>query len=107
MTKNAKTYTAPDGTVWGVTVQSPGSSNALIMFRHPDGTSSRLDRYNWVITSGPESRSVTATLSPQKVLDQLDAGTIMRLFQRSMPVSRRDPLGGAKPVPAALSRTSR
>jgi hypothetical protein len=60
------------------------------MFRHPDGTTSRLDRYNWVITQGPESRSVTSRLTPEKVLEQLDAGTITRLFQRSMPVSSRD-----------------
>jgi hypothetical protein len=87
-----KNYTAPDGTTWGVTVQSPGSSNAMILFRHPDGRSSRLDRYNWIISRGPESRSVTSRLSPDKVLEQLDAGSIMRLFQRSMSVSRKDPL---------------
>jgi hypothetical protein len=87
-----KNYTAPDGTTWGVSVQSPGSSNAMILFRHPDGRSSRLDRYNWIISRGPESRSVTSRLSPDKVLEQLDAGSIMRLFQRSMAVSARDPL---------------
>ena len=90
--KSTKTYTAPDGTTWGVDVQSPGSSNAMILFRHPDGRSSRLDRYNWIISRGPESRSVTSRLSPDKVLEQLDAGTIMRLFQRSMAVSQKDPL---------------
>jgi hypothetical protein len=100
MAKKTKSYTATDGTVWGVQVQSPGSSNAIIMFRHPDGSSSRRDRYNWVITNGPEARSVTSRLTPEVVLDQLDAGTITRLFQRSMPVSRKDPLGGPEPVPA-------
>ena len=89
-----KTYTSPDGTTWSVSVQTPGSSNAIILFRHPDGRSSRLDRYNWIISRGPESRSVTARLDPKKVLEGLDAGTIMRLFQRSMPVSRKDPFGG-------------
>ena len=89
-----KTYTAPDGTTWKVLVQAPGSSNAMILFRHPHGDSSRLDRYNWIISRGPESRSVTARLDPKKVLEGLDAGTIMRLFQRSMPVSRKDPFGG-------------
>ena len=92
--KSKKTYTAPDGITWKVLVQAPGSSNAMILFRHPDGGSSRLDRYNWIISRGPESRSVTARLDPKKVLEGLDAGTIMRLFQRSMPVSRRDPLKG-------------
>lgn len=88
-----KSFTAPDGITWGVDIQSPGSSNAMIVFRHPDGRTSRLDRYNWFITSGPESRSVTARLQPDKVLDQLDAATITRLFQRSMSVSRPDPVG--------------
>jgi hypothetical protein len=83
-----KSLTASDGTTWGVDIQSPGSSNAMIIFRHPDGRTSRLDRYNWVITSGPESRSVTARLEPDKVLVQLDDATIKRLFGRSMPVSR-------------------
>ncbi|MDB4881547.1 MAG: hypothetical protein JWL95_313 [Gemmatimonadetes bacterium] len=97
MTKHAKSHTAPDGITWSVTVQSPGSSNAIIMFRHPDGSTSRLDRYNWILSNGPEARSVTSRLVPEKVLEQLDAGTITRLFQRSMPVSRKDPLGGPGP----------
>jgi hypothetical protein len=93
-----KTYTAPDGVTWNVIVQAPGSSNAMILFRHPDGNSSRLDRYNWIISRGPESRSVTARLDPEKILEGLDAGTIMRLFQRSMSVSRKDPLKGPEPT---------
>ena len=76
--KTEKTYTSPDGTTWGVSVQSPGSSNAMVVFRHPDGRTSRLD--------------------PQRILEQLDAGTIMRLFHRSMPVSRQDPFQGPEPV---------
>lgn len=87
-----KTYTTPDGTTWRVDIQAPGSSNAMVVFRHPDGASSRLDRYNWFINSGPESRSVTARLDPVRVLDQLTAASITRLFQRSMPVSRPDPV---------------
>jgi hypothetical protein len=83
-----KTYTSADGITWKVTVQSPGSSNAMVLFRHPDADSSRLDRYNWYISHGPESRSVTARLSPQKVLEHLNATEIAALFRRSMPVSR-------------------
>jgi hypothetical protein len=90
-----KSLTSPDGTTWGVSIQSPGSSNAVIMFRHPNGNSSRLDRYNWVITNGPEARSVTARLQPDKVLDELSDAAILRLFQRSMPVSRPDALRNA------------
>jgi hypothetical protein len=87
-----KTYTSPDGTTWSVVVQSPGSSNAMVLFRHPDGTSSRLDRYNWYISQGPESRSVTSRLDPEKVLGHLNATEIAALFRRSMPVSSPDPL---------------
>jgi hypothetical protein len=87
-----KTFTGPDGTAWKVAVQSPGSSNAIIYFRHPDGRSSRLDRYNWIISQGPEARSVTSRLVPQDVLDGLDDATIAKLFSRSMPVSRPDHL---------------
>jgi hypothetical protein len=97
----SKTYKAPDGTDWNVIVQAPGSSNAMILFRHPDGRSSRLDRYNWIINRVPESRSVTSRLDSEKVLEQLDAAAIMRLFQRSMPVSRKDPFGAPEPSPAA------
>ena len=85
-------HTTPDGVDWGVTIESPGASNSMILFRHPDGRSSRLDRYNWVLSNGPEARSVTARLDPDKVLDALDPATISRLFLRSMPVSRVDSL---------------
>ena len=87
-----KRYQSPDGTLWGVDVQNPGSSNAMVMFRHPDGASSRKDRYNWYISRGPEARSVTSRLSPDKVLNALDDDTIAQLFRRSMRVSRPDPL---------------
>jgi hypothetical protein len=104
MATKTKAHTSPDGTTWTVSVQSPGSSNAMIVFRHPDGRSSRLDRYNWVISHGPESRSVTSRLSPDTVLEQLDAGTITRLFQRSMSVSRQNPSGGPEQAPAVESK---
>lgn len=92
-----KTYQSTDGVVWNVVVQSPGSSNAMVLFRHPDGQSSRLDRYNWFISQGAESRSVTSRLSPEKVLEHLNPTEIAALFRRSMPVSRPDPLGAARP----------
>ena len=96
-----KTFTAPDGTVWGVKIQSPSSSTSMIMFRHPDGNSSRRDRYNWVINQGPEARSVTARLDPETVLGQLSDETISRLFGRSMPVSRPDILTARTDVETA------
>ena len=87
-----KTFSSPDGVLWRVDVQNPGSSNAMVMFRHPDGGSSRKDRYNWYISKGPEARSVTSRLSPQKVLNGLDDAALAVLFRRSMRVSRPDPL---------------
>lgn len=83
-----KSFTAPDGTAWKVEAALPGSSNVMIVFRHPDGRSSRMDRYNWFISKGPEARSVTSRLSTKDVLKQLDDTAIAMLFSRSMPVSR-------------------
>ncbi|MEK7402927.1 MAG: hypothetical protein AABZ80_11300 [Gemmatimonadota bacterium] len=83
-----KTFRAPDGTEWKVLVQMPGSSNAMVLFRHPNGESSRDDRYNWYISTGPEARSVTTRLSPDAVLEKLDQAQLLRLFSRSMAVSR-------------------
>ena len=64
-----RTYRSSDGISWGVEVALPGSSNAMVIFRHPDGRSSRQNRYNWFISSAPEARSVTSRLVPEKVLD--------------------------------------
>jgi hypothetical protein len=93
-----KSYRAPDGTEWGVQVMLPGSSNAMVVFRHPDGASSHNDRYNWFISTGPEARNVTTRLSPEDVLAGLKDATIATLFSRSMAISRppipaKDPLG--------------
>jgi len=95
-----RTYRAPDGVLWGVEVDLPGSSNAMIIFRHPNGKSARDDRYNWVISSGPESRSVTSRLEPARVLEGLDDAEIATLFRRSMRISRPDPM---LPEPASSS----
>jgi hypothetical protein len=83
-----KAFTGPDGTKWHVEAMLPGSSNVMIVFRHPDGRSSSMDRYNWFISKGPEARSVTSRLSTKDVLAQLDDTAIAMLFSRSMPVSR-------------------
>jgi hypothetical protein len=83
-----RSFRSPDGVDWQVQVAVPGASNAMVIFRHPDGRSSHGDRYNWYLTDGPEARSVTSRLSPEKVLAELDDATLARLFSRSMPVSR-------------------
>lgn len=87
-----RSFRSPDGIIWGVDVTLPGASNAMVLFRHPNGQSSRLDRYNWFLSNGPEARSVTARLSPKGVLESLTDVDIARLFRRSMAVSRPDSL---------------
>jgi hypothetical protein len=83
-----KLYEAPDGTHWGAEVSNPGASNALVTFHHPNGRTAGLDRYAWYISRGPESKSVTARLSPKDVLDGITDEELAKLFRRSMPVSR-------------------
>ena len=87
-----KTWRSPDGIQWAVEVDLPGSSNAMVIFRHPNGASARLDRYNWFISNGPEARSVTSRLSKAKVLDALGDPELATLYRRSMKISRPDPL---------------
>ena len=82
-----RAFTGPNGTNWGVEVQNPGASNAVVVFRHPDGRTARLDRYAWYITRGPESQNVTGRLNKRAVLDSLGDADLQRLFRRSMPVS--------------------
>ena len=89
-------FRGPDGTPWQVEVRTPGSSNAMVLFHHPDPRSSRGNRYAWYISNGPEARNVTARLSPERVLEALTDRDLARLFRRSMPISS----GSPQPVPA-------
>lgn len=93
---NKRTYVAPDGARWGVEARSPGSSNVMIVFHHPDASTSRLNRYAWHVWGGAEARDVTARLKPQRVLEGLDDEQIAMLFRRSMPVNAAVP----QPEPA-------
>ena len=92
-----KTWRSADGIEWAVEVDLAGSSNAMVIFRHPDGKSSRLDRYNWYISNGPEARSVTSHLSRGKVLEGLGDAELTALYRRSMSISRPAPLLPAGP----------
>ena len=103
MASTARTFTGPDGTVWGVLVRNTGSSNAMIVFRHPSGSTSSLDRYAWYITRGPEARSVTSRLDAETVAKAIDDRELVRLFRRSMPVSTAN--GGYRSNPA-VGRTA-
>jgi len=93
------TYRSTDGTVWRVKVSNVGASNAVVLFQHPDGESTRKDRYNWYISKGPEAKSVTGRLDPKKVAQSLTGEDVDLLFRRSMPVSRADALN-VPPNPA-------
>jgi hypothetical protein len=88
-----RSFTGPDGTAWRIDVRSPGASNAMVVFRHPDARTSGLDRYAWYISRGAEAHDVTARLNGKTVLDSLSDPDLARLFRRSMPVStvRRAP----------------
>ncbi|HUR00115.1 MAG TPA: hypothetical protein VM166_11720 [Gemmatimonadaceae bacterium] len=87
MARQIKPFRGPDGTNWGVEVQVPGASNAMIVFHHPGGKTARLDRYAWEIWSGPESRSVTSRVSVDKIMQQLTDERLAVLFRTSMPIS--------------------
>ncbi|HWL39462.1 MAG TPA: hypothetical protein VNO75_04425 [Gemmatimonadaceae bacterium] len=87
-----KSFRAPDGTNWGYEVQVPGASNAMVVFHHPAGKTARLDRYAWEIWNGPESRSVTARVSHDKVMQSLTPEKLQLLFRKSMPISNPRPL---------------
>jgi len=82
-----RAFNGPDDTTWGVEVQNPGASNAVVVFRHPDGQTGRFDRYAWYISRGSESQNVTGRLNKRAVLDSLGDADLQRLFRRSMPVS--------------------
>jgi hypothetical protein len=92
MAKKLRPFRSPDGTNWGVEVQVPGASNAMVVFHHPAGKTSRLDRYAWEIWNGPESRNVTSRVTREKVMQSLDDESLQRLFRRSMPISNPRPL---------------
>ena len=92
MARVIKSFRAPDGTNWGYEVQVPGASNAMVVFHHPAGKTARLDRYAWETWNGPESRSVTARVSHDKVMQSLTPEKLQLLFRKSMPISNPRPL---------------
>jgi hypothetical protein len=94
-----RSFKGPDGTDWRVEVRSPGSSNAMVVFRHPDARSSRLDRYAWYISRSADAHDVTARLKPKGVLESLGDADFARLFRRSMPVTTVR--GAPDPAPGA------
>jgi hypothetical protein len=89
-----RTFQATDGVRWGVEVMLPGASHAMVVFRHPNGRTSRLDRYAWRNLDGPEARNVTARVDAGDVLERLTESDIALHFRRSMRIAAADnPLG--------------
>ena len=85
MSKQTREYRSPDGLTWKVLVQLPSHSSAMLVYQHPDGQSSKLDRYAWINsakTTDPRER-----LTAETVLEALSDDDIARLFRRSMMVS--------------------
>ena len=101
------TFRSTDGTRWTVLIRNVGASNAMVVFRHPDGESAKKDRYNWYISKGPEAKSVTGRLDPKKVAEALTAEEVELLFRRSMSVSRDASLPAARIVGDLLARAAR
>lgn len=97
MADTGRELTGPDGTRWGVEVRMPTASNAMIVFHHPGGDSSGLNRYAWHQWRGPEARSVTSRVSREAVMKVLNDDVLSLLFRRSMPVSPgATPLSGVR-----------
>ena len=85
-----RAFESSDGIRWGVEVQLPGASNAMIVFHHPNGHTARLDRYAWYNAHGPEAKDVTARLDAGQVLESLTDAGLAGLFVRSMLISAAD-----------------
>jgi hypothetical protein len=96
MAKYGRTFEAPDGIKWGVEVRMPTASNAMVVFHHPSGRTSGLNRYAWHQWHGPEARSVTSRVSVDTVMKTLSEDVLALLCRRSMPISAgSSPLVGA------------
>jgi hypothetical protein len=83
--KGLREYQSPDGVTWRVLVKLPSHSSAMLIYEHPNGRSSALDRYAWINsekTTDPRER-----LSTKSVLEALTDDEVARLFRRSMMVS--------------------
>jgi hypothetical protein len=76
--------------VWKVDVKLPSSSNALIVFQHPDGQSARKDRYTWYNANTPEANAVTSRLDVAQIERSLTEQQLALLFRRSMLISAAD-----------------
>ena len=85
-----RAFQAPDGVRWAVEVMLPSASHAMIVFRHPNGRTGRLDRYAWRNIDGPDARNVTARLDEDTILQGLTESDLALHFRRSMRIAASD-----------------
>ena len=83
--KATRQYQSPDGISWNVLVKLPSHSSAMLVYQHPDGQSSKLDRYAWI--NSATTTDPRESLTSKDVMDRLTDEEVARLFRRSMMVS--------------------
>ena len=86
-----RAFRSPDGTQWGVEIRTPGSSNAMVVFHHPDPATSARNRYAWYLAPSAVGEHSNARLVPARVLEALTDRDLALLFRRSMPISSQVP----------------
>ena len=57
----------------------------MLVYQHPDGQSSKLDRYAWI--NSATTTDPRESLTSKDVMDRLTDEEVARLFRRSMMVS--------------------
>ena len=87
----ARPFRAADGRTWTASVRSPGASNAMVVFQHPDRARASEDRYAWWLSRAPEASDVTARLTPADVLRGLTDEALGQLFRRAVPIASQTP----------------
>ena len=86
-----RSFRAPDGREWTITVRSPGASNVMVVFQQADRTRSVEDRYAWWVSRAAEASDVTARLTPATVLGELTDDDLVLLFRKSIPIASQTP----------------
>ncbi len=84
-------FRAPDGRTWTASVRTPGASNAMVVFLHPDRTQASEDRYAWWVSRAPEASDVTARLTAEQVFAEVGDEGLVQLFRKSIPIASRTP----------------
>ena len=84
-------FRSPDGTPWGIEIRSPASTNAMVVFHHPDTSTSARNRYAWYLARSAEGASTGTRLDAKTVMQEITDRDLALLFRRSMPISSQVP----------------